>query len=109
MTSRLMKRHLSLCLVLVMLLTAMLPVSVFDGGRIDRKHKAIFIFDIHAGSVDVKLAGYNSSHSDSSLCFGCSFGVSFSSFCRTSFPILLTSVLLSFFSSRFSICSLTIS
>ena len=30
MTSRLVKRHLSLCLVLVMLLTAMLPVSVFS-------------------------------------------------------------------------------
>ena len=34
---------------------------VFDGGRIDRKHKAIFIFDIHAGGVNVELAGYNSS------------------------------------------------
>jgi len=53
---------------------------VLDGGCIDRRHKAIFIFDIHTGGVDVKLTGYNSSHSDSSLCFGCSFGVSFSSF-----------------------------
>jgi len=35
MTSRLMKRHLSLCLVLVMLLTAMLPVSVFAAGSND--------------------------------------------------------------------------
>ena len=35
MTSRLVKRHLSLCLVLVMLLTAMLPVSVFAAGSND--------------------------------------------------------------------------
>ena len=35
MTSRLMKRHLSLCLVFVMLLTAMLPVSVFAAGSND--------------------------------------------------------------------------
>ena len=33
MTSRLVKRHLSLCLVLVMLLTAMLPVSVFAAAQ----------------------------------------------------------------------------
>ena len=75
---------------------------VLDGGRIDGKHETIFILDIHAGGVNVELAGYNSSHSDSSLCFGCSFGVSLSSFCRTSFPILPTSassLLLSFFSS----------
>ena len=30
---------------------------VLDGGRIDGKHKAIFIPDIHAGGVNVKLAG----------------------------------------------------
>ena len=35
MTSRLVKRHLSLCLVLVILLTAMLPVSVFAAGSND--------------------------------------------------------------------------
>ena len=35
MTSRLVKRHLSLCLVLVMLLTAMLPVGVFAAGSND--------------------------------------------------------------------------
>ena len=37
---------------------------VLDGGRIDRKHETIFILDIHAGGVNVELAGYNSSHSD---------------------------------------------
>lgn len=31
---------------------------VLDGGRIDGKHKAIFILDIHAGGVDIELAGY---------------------------------------------------
>ena len=44
---------------------------VLDGGRIDGKHKAIFILDIHAGSVDVKLAGYNSSHSDTYVPYSC--------------------------------------
>ena len=40
MTSRLVKRHLSLCLVLVMLLTAMLPVSVFATGSNDESSAA---------------------------------------------------------------------